>query len=58
MEGVRPEGSPEAPDSSTGKVADKQSFSASTEFDVTKKEITPMGGFTHTLYTFIFISIR
>jgi hypothetical protein len=55
---VSPEGSPEAPDASTGKVADKQSFSASTKFDVTEKEITPMGGFAHTLYTFVFISVR
>jgi hypothetical protein len=58
VEGVRPEGSPKAPDSSTGKVADEQSFSTSTEFDVTKKEIAPKGGFAHTLYTFVFISIR
>ncbi|XP_024379495.1 large ribosomal subunit protein uL3 [Physcomitrium patens] len=30
-----------------GKAEDKQSFGASTEFDVTEKEITPMGGFAH-----------
>ncbi|KAG0596203.1 hypothetical protein M758_UG232400 [Ceratodon purpureus] len=30
-----------------GKVADKQSFSASTEFDMTEKEITPIAGFEY-----------